>query len=59
MGVFIRGRMGYPVRRAGMGRMELPVCLLSRAAGFSPAMDRMVSPVSPVVGAAVAVEEAP
>jgi hypothetical protein len=59
MGVFIRGRMVYPVRRAGMGPMELPVCLPSRAAGFSPAMDRMVSPASPVVGAAVVVEEAP
>jgi hypothetical protein len=59
MGGFIRGRMVYRVRRAGMGPMGLPVCLLSRAAGFSPAMDRMVSPESPVVGAVVAEEEAP
>ena len=59
MGGFIRGRMVYRVRRAGMGPMGLPVCLLSRAAGFSRAMDRMVSPESPVVGAAVVVEEAP
>jgi hypothetical protein len=59
MGGFIRGRMVYPVRRAGMGPMGLPVCLLSRAAGFSPAMDRMVSPASPVVGAAVEAVEAP
>ena len=59
MGSFIRGRMVYAVRRAGMGSMGLPVCLLSRVAGFSPAMDRMVSPVSPVVGAVVVEEEAP
>ena len=59
MGGFIRGRMVDPVRRAGMGPMGLPVCLPSRAAGFSPAMDRMVSPVSPVVGAVVVEEEAP
>jgi len=59
MGGFIRGRVVYPVRRAGMGPMGLPVCLLSRVAGFSPAMDRMVGRESPVVGAAVVEEEAP
>jgi hypothetical protein len=53
------GQDGLPGAPGRDGADGFPVCLLSRAAGFSPATDKMVSPESPVVGAAVVVEEAP
>ena len=46
-------------RMVGMAQMVCQVPQRSVGGGLSPAMDRMVSPESPVVGAAVAVEEAP
>ena len=56
---FIRGKMACLVHPVGMAltvhRGRLPL----QADGLSLGMDRMVSPESPVVGAAVAAVEAP
>jgi hypothetical protein len=59
MGGFIRGRMVYPVHPVGMALTVHRVRLPLQADGLSLAMDRMASPESPGVGAAVEAVEAP
>jgi hypothetical protein len=59
MGGFIRGKMACPVHLVGMALTVHRVRLPLQADGLSLAMDRMVSPASPGVGAVVVAEEAP
>ncbi len=55
----MQGSRAKMERMVGMAQMVCQVPQRSVGGGLSPAMERMVSPESPVVGAAVAVEEAP
>ena len=55
----MQGSRAKMERMVGMAQMVCQVPQRSVGGGLSLGMDRMVSPASPVVGAAVVVEEAP